>query len=120
MPIDHRTRLGCGVVGVIPDSRCAVCDVAAIMRYLAGESSAQCGPCFFGLRALADACTRIVENGSSDADLQRLQRWAGEVRGRGACRHPDGAAMFLSSALQVFAAEFAHHRLHSNQVRRTA
>ncbi|HET7420669.1 MAG TPA: NADH-ubiquinone oxidoreductase-F iron-sulfur binding region domain-containing protein, partial [Candidatus Dormibacteraeota bacterium] len=112
MPLDSRTRLGCGVIGVLSDSRCPVCEVAAIMRYLAAESSAQCGPCFFGLRALADACTRIAATGSNSADLQRLGRWAGEVRGRGACRHPDGAATFLSSALDVFAEEFAHHRPH--------
>ena len=115
-------RLGCGVIGVLPSSRCAVCEVAAIMRYLAAESSAQCGPCFFGLRALADACTRIVEEGSSPEVLKRLRRWADEVRGRGACKHPDGAVLFLSSALQVFADEFASHRPHSKprQVRLSA
>jgi NADH:ubiquinone oxidoreductase subunit F (NADH-binding) len=119
LPLDQRSRLGCGVVGVLSRNRCAVCDVAAIMRYLAAESSAQCGPCFFGLRALADACTRIAERGTDDSDLQRLHRWADEVRGRGACRHPDGAVMFLSSALQVFATDFAQHRVH-NEMRRTA
>ena len=112
MPLDHRSRLGCGVVGILPMARCPVCEVAAIMRYLASESSAQCGPCFFGLRALADACTRIVEGGSDRNEVQRLQRWASDVRGRGACRHPDGAVMFLSSALTVFAKEFAGHVPH--------
>jgi NADH:ubiquinone oxidoreductase subunit F (NADH-binding) len=110
MPLGHSTQLGCGVIGIHPAGRCPVCDVAAIMRYLAAESSAQCGPCFFGLRALADACTRISEGRDHPGDLQRLQRWTDEVRGRGACRHPDGAVMFLSSALQVFGAEFANHR----------
>jgi NADH:ubiquinone oxidoreductase subunit F (NADH-binding) len=116
------SRLGCGVVGVLPSSRCAVCEVAAIMRYLAAESSAQCGPCFFGLRALADACTRIADQGSNPEALRRLQRWSAEVHGRGACKHPDGAVMFLSSALQVFADEFATHRPHtrSEQVRLSA
>jgi NADH:ubiquinone oxidoreductase subunit F (NADH-binding) len=118
LPLDHRTRLGCGVVGFMAESRCPVCDVAAIMRYLAAESSAQCGPCFFGLRALADACTRIAQTGSNTTDLARLQRWATEVRGRGACKHPDGAATFLASALRVFAGEFAHHRTHD--LRRSA
>jgi NADH:ubiquinone oxidoreductase subunit F (NADH-binding) len=118
LPLDHRTQLGCGVIGVLPESRCPVCEVTAIMRYLAAESSAQCGPCFFGLRALADACTRIADNGSNTSDVQRLHRWAAEVRGRGACKHPDGAVAFLASALQVFADEFAHHRSHN--VRRTA
>jgi NADH:ubiquinone oxidoreductase subunit F (NADH-binding) len=116
------SRLGCGVIGVLPSSRCAVCEVAAIMRYLAAESSAQCGPCFFGLRALADACTRIADQGSTPETLRRLQRWSAEVHGRGACKHPDGAVMFLSSALQVFADEFATHRPHtrSEQVRLSA
>lgn len=118
LPVDHRNHLGCGVIGVLPESRCPVCEVAAIMRYLASESSAQCGPCFFGLRALADGCTRIADAGSSSADLQRLRRWATEVRGRGACKHPDGAVMFLASALRLFAQEFAHHKAHG--VRQTA
>ena len=110
--------LGCGVIGLLPASRCPVMETAGIMRYLAGESSAQCGPCFFGLRALADASTRVAERGSNPEDLKRLQRWAIDVRGRGACRHPDGAVMFLSSSLQVFGQEFASHRSH--HVSRTA
>ncbi len=108
----HGLSLGCGVIGVLPTSRCAVCEVAGIMRYLATESSAQCGPCFFGLRALAETCTRISQHGSDPADLQRLQRWSAEVKGRGACHHPDGAVMFLQSALKTFAVEFADHQVH--------
>jgi len=110
--LDRDLRLGCGVIGVLPASRCPVCETAGIMRYLASESSAQCGPCFFGLRALADASSRIAEHGSSADDLRRLQRWATEVRGRGACKHPDGAVTFLASALTVFANEFAQHEAH--------
>jgi NADH:ubiquinone oxidoreductase subunit F (NADH-binding) len=108
--------VGCGVIGLLPDARCPVCDTAGIMRYLAGESSAQCGPCFFGLRALAGTTTRIAEHGANAADLARLDRWGREVRGRGACKHPDGAAIFLSSALQVFAREFAEHQPHRARV----
>jgi NADH:ubiquinone oxidoreductase subunit F (NADH-binding) len=88
------------------------------MRYLASESSAQCGPCYFGLRALAGACTRIATDTARADDVTRLHRWAIEVRGRGACKHPDGAAIFLSSALKVFASEFANHEPHD--LRRTA
>jgi NADH:ubiquinone oxidoreductase subunit F (NADH-binding) len=118
LPIDPnglRARglsLGCGVIGVLPARQCPVCEVAGIMRYLASESSAQCGPCFFGLRALADACTRIAERGTDPGDLQRLQRWSGEVQGRGACKHPDGAVMFLLSAMKTFGDDFAHHPAH--------
>jgi NADH:ubiquinone oxidoreductase subunit F (NADH-binding) len=107
--------LGCGVIGVLPASTCPVCEVAGIMRYLAGESSAQCGPCFFGLRALADACTRIAERGTDPGDLQRLQRWSAEVQGRGACKHPDGAVMFLRSAMKTFEDDFARHPAHQRR-----
>ena len=118
LQLDHRSLrdqglgLGCGVIGLLPARGCPVCETAGIMRYLAGESSAQCGPCFFGLRALADACTRIAEGGANPDDLRRLHRWSAEVRGRGACKHPDGAVIFLSSALTVFAREFTAHAPH--------
>jgi NADH:ubiquinone oxidoreductase subunit F (NADH-binding) len=124
LPLEHESLrrqglgLGCGVVGLLPARRCPVCETAGIMAYLARESSAQCGPCFFGLRALADACTRIAQLGASPDDVQRLHRWAIDVRGRGACRHPDGAVIFLSSALRVFAREFAEHAPH--QARQSA
>jgi len=111
----HGLSLGCGVIGVLPATRCGVCDTARIMRYLAEESSAQCGPCFFGLRALSDACSRVAERGSSRDDIARLKRWAVEVQGRGACKHPDGAVLFLRSALSTFADEFASHPAHWRQ-----
>jgi len=104
--------LGCGVIGVLPKSSCGVCATARVMRFLAAESSAQCGPCFFGLRALADACDRVAERGTNRDDIMRLHRWATEVRGRGACHHPDGAVMFLLSALRTFSAAFAAHPAH--------
>jgi len=110
--LDGGPGLGCGVVGVISTAACGVCETARIMAYLAGESSAQCGPCFFGLRAISDACARIAARGTNPDDLERLSRWSNEVRGRGACRHPDGAVLFLQSALQTFAAEFAAHPAH--------
>jgi hypothetical protein len=39
-------------------------------------------------------------------ELTRLGRL---VAGRGACRHPDGAARLVDSALDVFAEDFARH-----------
>jgi NADH:ubiquinone oxidoreductase subunit F (NADH-binding) len=77
------------------------------MQHLANESAAQCGPCFFGLRSLSAATTRIASRQADHGDLPRLHRWTAMVKGRGACRHPDGAVAFLQSALNVFEAEFA-------------
>ncbi|HVA85339.1 MAG TPA: NADH-ubiquinone oxidoreductase-F iron-sulfur binding region domain-containing protein, partial [Candidatus Saccharimonadales bacterium] len=46
----------------------------------------------------------------SHDDLDRVERWSGQLVGRGACHHPDGAASFLQSALRVFATEFDLHQ----------
>src|SRR5205807_868026 len=48
-------RLGCGVIFVLPEGACGLTETARIMRFLAGESARQCGPCLHGLATLADA-----------------------------------------------------------------
>ena len=105
----HCASLGCGVVAAMSSDSCGACESAKIMGYLAGESASQCGPCFFGLRALADACDRLTQGRGHSEDLDRLHRWTNEVQGRGACRHPDGAVTMLQSALRVFEREFWQH-----------
>ena len=52
--------------------------------------------------ALAGGATRIADGHGVPADLERLGRFTRHVRGRGACRHPDGAAAFVESAMRVF------------------
>ena len=101
--------LGCGVIAVLPSGRCGVVETARILAYLAHESARQCGPCTFGLRAIAAAAGRVAGLAATPGDLERVQRWAGVLAGRGACRHPDGAAALLASALRVFASEFVLH-----------
>ena len=99
--------LGCGVVSVLDETADPLDVSARIMRHLANESAAQCGPCFFGLRSLSAATTRIAGRQADHGDLPQLHRWAAMVKGRGACRHPDGAVAFLQSALSVFESDFA-------------
>lgn len=101
--------LGCGVASFLPSGRCGVDATARIMEYLAGQSAAQCGPCVFGLRAIADTTVRIASGRRSVEDLERIERWGRQLVGRGACRHPDGAAGLLASALRTFADEFVLH-----------
>jgi NADH:ubiquinone oxidoreductase subunit F (NADH-binding) len=101
--------LGCGVIAVLPAGRCGVVETARILAYLAHESARQCGPCTFGLRAIAATAGRVAALTSTNGDFERVQRWAGLLSGRGACKHPDGAAGLLASALRVFAGEFRRH-----------
>src|SRR5205823_1162129 len=61
--------LGCGVVWVMDTAARPLVESARILRHLADESAAQCGPCFFGLRSLAAATTRMAEGRAEDRDL---------------------------------------------------
>jgi NADH:ubiquinone oxidoreductase subunit F (NADH-binding) len=100
---------GVGVIVVLGASSCGVAETARIARYLAFQSAGQCGPCAFGLPAIADDLARLAR-GNSDHNLSsRLQRRLEQVNGRGACRHPDGAVALVRSALSVFAADVASH-----------
>ena len=100
---------GCGVVSFLGPESCGVQATARIMGYMAGESAAQCGPCVFGLRAISDALGRLATGKASRDDADRIRRWSTDLRGRGACRMPDGAVGLLTAALGVFEQEFERH-----------
>jgi NADH:ubiquinone oxidoreductase subunit F (NADH-binding) len=110
-------RLGAGAVVVLPASACGVAETARVARYLADESAHQCGPCFYGLAAIAEALERLAAGEHPDPRPQ-IERWLGQVSGRGACRHPDGAARFVASALRVFSDEVERHLSHRHCPRR--
>jgi NADH:ubiquinone oxidoreductase subunit F (NADH-binding) len=100
---------GVGVLIVLGDSACGVAETARMARYLAEQSSGQCGPCAFGLPAIADDLARLAR-GEPDRDLMaRLAGRLAAVNGRGACQHPDGTAAMVRSALGVFATDVAAH-----------
>ena len=100
---------GCGMVGLLSHDVCGIAATASILGFMANESAGQCGPCLYGLRSISDAALRLAEGRPDDGDLARLERLAIQTRGRGACRHPDGAVQLLGSALEVFADEFRRH-----------
>ena len=102
-------RAGVGVIVVLGASSCGVAETARIVRYLAAQSSGQCGPCVYGLPALADDLERLTRGHADYNFLPRLRRRLGQVDGRGACRHPDGAVALVRSALTVFAVDVASH-----------
>jgi NADH:ubiquinone oxidoreductase subunit F (NADH-binding) len=100
--------LGAGLVYLIADE-CPVAVVGVILRYLAGESAGQCGPCMFGLPAVATDWVQLLDPAKAAAGRQRLARRLPVISGRGACRHPDGAVRQAASALSVFARHIDFH-----------
>jgi len=98
---------GAGLIAALPAGACGLAETARVVRYLASESAGQCGPCRFGLPAVAGELERIA--GGRTAGLGLLRKWLGQVDGRGGCAHPSGAVRLARSALRTFSAELSQH-----------
>jgi NADH:ubiquinone oxidoreductase subunit F (NADH-binding)/ferredoxin len=101
--------LGAGVVLPLDAGTCPMGEVARVARYLAAESSGQCGPCKLGLPGVARALSAVADGSGGLGALEVARRSAGAVRGRGACHHPDGTSRFVLSAFDAFPADVAAH-----------
>lgn len=105
--------LGVAALVMLPERACGLAESARVLRYLAAESARQCGPCMFGLPAIAADMTALVAGGADAPEaLRRLRRRLPVIAGRGACAHPDGAVRLAGSALRVFAADAQGHADH--------
>jgi NADH:ubiquinone oxidoreductase subunit F (NADH-binding) len=102
--------LGAGVVIALGESACGLHESARVINYLAGQSAGQCGPCVYGLAAVAEAFTALADGIAHKRERERLLSLCDEIRGRGACHHPDGAVRFVQSALSVFGDSIGAHR----------
>ncbi|MBM7078499.1 MULTISPECIES: NADH-quinone oxidoreductase subunit NuoF family protein [Micromonospora] len=98
--------LGAGIIIPLGRDTCPLGEAAQVVRYLAGESAGQCGPCKRGLPDLARAVDLAV---SGSAPVEVVRAAAGDVKGRGACSHPDGTSRFALSAMEVFADDLRQH-----------
>jgi NADH:ubiquinone oxidoreductase subunit F (NADH-binding) len=104
--------MGAGMVIALPVTSCALAETARVVSYLAEETAAQCGPCMFGLPALADAVIELAYQGGWGRAIRAIATLVPLIEKRGACRHPDGATQLVRSALTTFAADA---RLHDQQ-----
>ncbi len=100
--------LGAGVLFVLDSTTCALGELARSTAWLAAQSAGQCGPCRFGLPALA--ADVIAAAHGDPRGLAEAQRHSELVTGRGACAHPDGTARFVASGLAVLHDEIVAHR----------
>ena len=98
---------GVGSIVVLPPNGCVLEETVRIIDHLAASGARQCGPCMFGLPAIAADLTSLSRGDGSA--LARLQRRLPVINGRGACAHPDGAVMVAASALQVLTTSLGGH-----------
>jgi len=106
------SAVGAGVVTLLSEQACPVAETARVSRWMASQSTRQCGPCVHGLDALAQEVASIATGRAERGALRRVEHLSSLVRGRGACRHPDGGVRFILSALRAFASEFSEHAHH--------
>ncbi|MBR7837843.1 Fe-S-binding domain-containing protein [Actinospica durhamensis] len=100
---------GAGVLAVLPPHACVLAETARILEYLGAQSSRQCGPCLFGLPATAGDFAQVAFGQPDREGTERLERRVELLLGRGACKHPDGAARLAASALRTFAPHVRRH-----------
>jgi NADH:ubiquinone oxidoreductase subunit F (NADH-binding) len=105
-------RRGAGILTAVPDGACGLSETAAVLRWLAAQSARQCGPCRLGLPAAAQDFAQLAWGAADHGLLPRLRQRLGLLPGRGACRHPDGAARLAASALELFAEDVYRHLRH--------
>ena len=101
--------LGAGIVAPLAPGACPVRATAGIAEYLAGMSAGQCGPCVFGLPAIAASVRRLADGRPARAEVPRLAADLDAVAGRGACHHPDGVVGLVRSMHAVFGLHVAAH-----------
>lgn len=101
--------MGAGILIALPERSCALAETARVVRYLAEETAGQCGPCIFGLPALAEEFAALAFHGGRGRAIGRIERLIDLVEGRGACKHPDGATGLVRSALKTFSQDAYWH-----------
>jgi NADH:ubiquinone oxidoreductase subunit F (NADH-binding) len=98
---------GVGSLIVLPPGGCVLDETARIMGFLAEAGARQCGPCMFGLPAIAADLAAL--SGGDRGAWDRLHRRLPVIDGRGACAHPDGAVGLVGSALRALASREPEH-----------
>jgi len=101
--------VGAGVIVVLPAHSCGIAETSNIARWMANESARQCGPCAFGLPAMASNLADLTSGRGRGTSVIELRERASVIAGRGACRHPDGVIRMVQSALTVFGDDLAEH-----------
>jgi len=106
----QNSSLGAGVIALLPRSCCPLAEVARVVRYMEQQGAGQCGPCRFGLADIAGHLELLAFRPDSfSGRFPPILELCNLIDGRGACRHPDGVARFVRTALTVFQDDVDRH-----------
>jgi NADH:ubiquinone oxidoreductase subunit F (NADH-binding) len=97
------------VIAPLPHDVCGILETSRIVNWMAGESARQCGPCLYGLAAIAGDLRALAGLRSSRRAVRQLRDHLDLVAGRGACSHPDGVVGLVLSGLETFESEVDSH-----------
>lgn len=97
---------GVGSVTVLGEG-CVLAETGRALTYLAEAGAGRCGPCMFGLPAIAGDMVALSA-GDPDA-LARLIRRFPVIQMRGGRAHPDGAVALARSAVSVLTGPLRRH-----------
>ncbi|GAB3276276.1 NADH-quinone oxidoreductase subunit NuoF family protein [Actinocorallia lasiicapitis] len=98
--------LGAGIMLPLAAGVCPLEEALRVASYLAAQSAGQCGPCRLGLPEIVRTLSELKDGYGNPLSVRRA---VGIGRGRGACKHPDGTATFVLSAMTAFAEDIAVH-----------
>jgi len=100
---------GVGVLVALAPGSCGLAETARIAAWMGGESAGQCGPCVFGLPAVAADLGLLAFGRAHHGDVDRMWARLDVISGRGACRHPDGVVRMVRSAIRAFGPDVDRH-----------
>ena len=97
---------GVGSITVLGEG-CVLAETSRALAYLAEAGAGRCGPCMFGLPAIAGDMSALVAG--DRAALDRLHRRLPVIEFRGGCAHPDGAVAMARSAVAALTGPLRRH-----------
>ncbi|WP_431040803.1 NADH-ubiquinone oxidoreductase-F iron-sulfur binding region domain-containing protein [Streptomyces sp. P1-3] len=103
------STLGCGALVAIGHDDCPVAAAADVLAFFDRANAGQCGSCVKGTSAMAGVAEALRAGTAVAEQVDRLEQWAGRLRGRGACGTLDAACLTADSLLRHFPDEIRHH-----------
>jgi NADH-quinone oxidoreductase subunit F len=106
------SALGCGVLRIVEDGQCMVEVVNEIAQFFAHESCGQCPACVMETSNLGKIIDQVQKGVGTAQMLEQVPKLGAFAKGKGFCSLISMPIPPLTSALRLFADDFAYHVEH--------